>query len=556
MSRTFNITADCKPSLHYMIDITDRLEKIKKMIDAGQYFTINRARQYGKTTTLRALAKYLIQDYVVVSLDFQLISHKDFAEESTFVKAFSEAVLRKVGEGAISAEIRRNLQELIGDGQKATLSRLFEILSTWCRISKKPIVLIIDEVDSASNNQVFLDFLSQLRGYYIDRDVTPAFQSVILAGVYDIKNIKRKIRSADDHKNNSPWNMREGNEENESLLSFDDCPRDHKEPAPYDLAAKFRVDMSFSKKDIAGMLEEYEKDYHTGMDIDAMSGMIYDYTSGYPYLVSWLCKCIDEDISGSTDFPVRKMAWTKSGFLEAEKMLLNDKNTLFESLVNKLTDYPELKNVLYELLFTGKAIPYNPLNKYIETAEMFGFIKNENGSAVISNRIFETVLYNLFISEEYMDSKIYDAGLREKNQFVNGGHLNMRKVLEKFVETFDYLYGDQNESFLEEAGRRYFMLFLKPIINGIGNCYVEPETRNRERMNLVVDYRGEQFVVELRIWHGDAYNKRGEKQISEYLEYYGLKKGYMISFNFNKKKKESGVKEIIVGDKVLIEAVV
>ena len=526
------------------------------MIDAGQYFTINRARQYGKTTTLRALAKYLAQDYVVVSLDFQLMSQKDFAEEGTFVKAFSEAVLRKVsGEDAMPAEVRRELQNLIGDSQEAALSRLFEILSIWCRISKKPIVLIIDEVDSASNNQVFLDFLSQLRGYYIDRDVTPAFQSVILAGVYDIKNIKRKIRSDEDHKNNSPWNMRVGNEENESLLSFDDCPRDHKEATPYDIAAKFRVDMSFSQKNIAGMLEEYEQDYHTGMNIAAMAELLYEYTSGYPYLVSWLCKCIDEEIAGRTEFPERKNAWTKAGFLEAEKILLSEKNTLFESLVNILTDYPELKNVLYELLFTGKAIPYNPLNKYIETAEMFGFIKNENGSAVISNRIFETVLYNLFISEEYMDSKIYDAGLREKNQFVSGGHLNMRKVLEKFVETFDYLYGDQNESFLEEAGRRYFMLFLKPIINGIGNCYVEPETRNRERMDLVVDYRGEQFVVEMKIWHGDAYNKRGEKQIAEYLEYYGLKKGYMISFNFNK-KKEIGVKELGVGDKVLVEAVV
>ena len=79
-----------------MVDISDRLEQIKKMIDSGQYFTINRARQYGKTTTLRALAKYLEQDYVVVSLDFQLMSHKDFEEEGAFVKAFSEAVLRKV----------------------------------------------------------------------------------------------------------------------------------------------------------------------------------------------------------------------------------------------------------------------------------------------------------------------------------------------------------------------------------------------------------------------------------------------------------------------------
>lgn len=438
MRKIFNITADCKPALHYMVDISGRLEQIKRMIDAGQYFTINRARQYGKTTTLRALAKYLVRDYVVISLDFQLMSHKDFEEEGTFVKAFSEAVLRKAGaENAVPVEIRSELQNLIGNVQEAALARLFEILSLWCEISEKPIVLIIDEVDSASNNQVFLDFLSQLRGYYIDRDVTPAFQSVILAGVYDIKNIKRKIRSDGEHKNNSPWNI----------------------------AAKFRVDMSFSQKDIAGMLEEYEQDYRTGMNIADMAELLYEYTSGYPYLVSWLCKCIDEEIAGSTDFPDRESAWTKAGFLEAVKILLSEKNTLFESLVNKLTDYPELKNVLYELLFTGKAIPYNPLNKYIETAEMFGFIKHENGSAVISNRIFETVLYNLFISEEYMDSKIYDAGLREKNQFVSGGHLNMRKVLEKFVETFDYLYGDQNESFLEEAGRRYFMLFLKPIIN-------------------------------------------------------------------------------------------
>ena len=52
---------------------------------------------------------------------------------------------------------------------------------------------MIDEVDSATNNQVFLDFLSQLRGYYIHRTERPTFQSVILAGVYDVKNIKRKM---------------------------------------------------------------------------------------------------------------------------------------------------------------------------------------------------------------------------------------------------------------------------------------------------------------------------------------------------------------------------
>ena len=72
--------------------------------------------------------------------------------------------------------------------------------------------------------------------------------------------------------------------------------------------------MSFSQKDITGMLEDYEEDYHTGMDIDTMAGLIYDYTSGYPYLVSWLCKCIDEDISGQQRFPGQEICMDKSGF--------------------------------------------------------------------------------------------------------------------------------------------------------------------------------------------------------------------------------------------------
>ena len=50
----FNISGDCKPGFHYMVDIASRLSAIKAMVNQGQYVTINRARQYGKTTTRRA----------------------------------------------------------------------------------------------------------------------------------------------------------------------------------------------------------------------------------------------------------------------------------------------------------------------------------------------------------------------------------------------------------------------------------------------------------------------------------------------------------------------
>ena len=50
---------------------------------------------------------------------------------------------------------------------KVCLGELFDALTEWCDQSEIPIVQMIDEVDSAANNQVFLNFLSQLRAGYI-----------------------------------------------------------------------------------------------------------------------------------------------------------------------------------------------------------------------------------------------------------------------------------------------------------------------------------------------------------------------------------------------------
>lgn len=59
----------------------------------------------------------------------------------------------------------------------------------------------------------------------------------------------------------------------------------------------------------------------------------------------------------------------------------------------------------------------------------------------------------------------------------------------------------------------------------------------------------------MKIWHGNEYNARGEKQFLDYPGYYNLEKGYMLSFNFNQ-KKETGIKRIVMADKVIAETVV
>lgn len=519
MYRTFNTNGYCNPKLHYMVDLSSRLNDIKSMIDDGKYFTITRARQFGKTTILTALADFLSEDYEVISLDFQAISSADFESEQRFVAAFSNEFLFSAKH--MHPEIQENLERYTSDpSQRATLSVLFRTLSQMCRISDKKIVLIIDEADSTANNQVFIDFLAQLRAYYLKRMKISVFQSVILAGVYDIRNIPRKIRPEEKHKENSPWNI----------------------------AADFLVDMSFSSEEIADMLQDYQSDHHTEMDLCQMAQLLYDYTSGYPYLVSRLCMFMDERVA--------EHAWTKEGFLSAVKMLLEDDNPLFQSLMNKLNDFPELNHVISQLLFQGKSIAYNADDPAVQNAKMFGFVKIINSNVLLANRIFEMRLYNkLLLDFKEQNNEIFTESMRHKNQFVIDGHLDVRRILEKFVEVFDYLFGDEHESFLEDTGRKYFMLFLRPIINGTGNCYVEARTRNQERMDLVIDYLGEQSIIEMKVWHGNAYLERGEEQLAAYLDYYHLKKGYLLSFNFNK-KKDIGIKEIVFGDKLIIEAVV
>lgn len=159
------------------------------------------------------------------------------------------------------------------------------------------------------------------------------------------------------------------------------------------------------------------------------------------------------------------------------------------------------------------------------------------------------------MSEELTNSVIYQTGERDKNQFVKDGILNMKLVLEKFMIHFHDIYGENSEKFVEENGCRLFLLYLKPIINGIGNYYIEAQTRDQSRTDIIVDYLGKQYVIELKIWRGSEYNKRGEQQLAEYLEYYHLKKGYLLSFNFNKNKK-IGLQEVKVNHKKIIEVVV
>jgi len=533
MGKYFNITGVCIPDLHYMVNIDGRLAEIKRMVDRGDYFVINRGRQYGKTTTLHSLRQALTSDYFVLMLSFEAITEKVFENENTFCRRFLlmlHTTFQHEELGGIPLYIREECEKLIDTGESGLdFWVLDEFITRLCKESGKPVVLMIDEVDSAGNHQVFLSFLALLRKKFLERSTLVTFQSVILAGVYDIKNLKLKIRKDDERHYNSPWNI----------------------------AAKFNVDMRFSADGIAGMLEEYEKKNQTGMLTNEISGLIRDYTSGYPVLVSMICKIMDEDIPGSELFPDLCSAWTKEGFFEAIRLLVNDTNLLFDDMIKKILEYPELYTMLHDILFLNQKYSFNINTFEINLGFMFGFIdkNSKNNAVVIANRIFEMMLNMFFLSEAEFKKTTDLTRLKNINQFTKNGYLNMDLVIKKFAEYYTEVYRDNDQSFLEKNGCKIFLMHLKQIINGTGNYYREAQTFDNTQMDIVVDYMGKQHVIELKIWRGAAYHEDGESQICHYLDKLKLDKGYMLIFNYNK-GKTTGTKLKDVNGKIISETMI
>lgn len=71
----------------------------------------------------------------------------------------------------------------------------------------------------------------------------------------------------------------------------------------------------------------------------------------------------------------------------------------------------------------------------------------------------------------------------------------------------------------------------------------------------MVYYQREVFVIEMKIWNGIKYHEKGERQLLGYMEDYHQERGYLLTFCFHK-KKEIGVKEVVVEGETLVEAMV
>jgi len=496
MAKEFNTTVTCDPARHYMVDTTKKMKVFEKLIDGKKYFSITRARQFGKSTSLNWIYDNLSDRYLVVPISFETSDTANWLSTKTFYEYFCENM------ATIDCN-NTSVNEYWADAKKNDVNdfKSFSlVIVDFCKTIGKKVVLTIDEVDKSLDNQLFLNFLSMLRNLYLERERTrkydTTFWSVILAGVYDIRSMKIKIRPEEDHRYNSPWNV----------------------------AAEYDLDMTFNPQEISTMLADYENDYHIGFNIKEISEEIYKYTSGYPVLVSSICKIIDESLDRD---------WTKDGVQKAAKKIIATKTNLSESMISNLAKYPKLKAFIRAVLMENFTIALDVSNPTIDFANMFAIIKaNKEGRVEIHNLIFQQILINHFVSESTIEKITFDTGL--KVFLDKSGDLNMPMVINRFASIMKKRKA--TAQFLEREGRFMFICFLKPIINGTGFYYSEPENDDGTRMDLVVTYNRKEYIIELKIWHGTEYEISGRDQISEYLETRHHQDGYLVTFSFLKDK--------------------
>jgi len=508
MQKEFNDTGLCVPHRHYMVDISAKIEKISELVAKGKYFTINRPRQFGKTTTLSQLARQLNQrgDYLALSISFEGIDSETYQYQDRFIATFLDILAHEFDYLKLPELVQLIEQQIPVVTNLNVLSRLITKLNQT--MPTKPMVLLIDEVDKSSNNQLFLDFLAMLRNKYLQRNdgKDDTFQSVVLAGVHDVKSLKAKIRPDAEQKYNSPWNI----------------------------AIDFRVDLSFSATEIATMLQDYSHDKRIQPDIAAIADKLYYYTAGYPYLVSKLCKFIDEDI-----IPLRTdPTWTVDDVEAAFKLIVDESytTTLFDSLTKNLENNRELYEMVFDIIMNGKKYPFNAKAPLVNLGYLYGiFSPAPDGSCQIHNRIFEQCIYAYMMTNYLI--KESEPLLSLQPGFYNSDGLNLPVILQKFQAFMKENYAQQDAKFLEREGRLLFLSFLRPILNGKGFDFKEPNVGDERRMDIVITYRNKRYVLELKIWYGEEAHQAGLQQLSNYLDLYGLSEGYLLIFDFNKHKQ-------------------
>lgn len=504
--RFFNTAGPVRNDEHYCLPPLTRLDLagVLSLIDQKKYFVLHAPRQTGKTTCLLALMDYLNREGTYRCLYCNVEMAQTARED---VQRGIRAILNELSSMARDFLRDRFLEKIWGDvlekvGEDSALN---EALTLWANASNKPLVLLVDEVDSLVGDTL-ISVLRQLRAGYPKRPgLFP--QSIILCGVRDVRDYR--IHSSKEKTiitGGSAFNIKA-----ESLHVGD-----------------------FSSKEVESLLKQHTEE--TGQIFeDASLDLIWELTSGQPWLVNALAYELCFKMKKAQD---RSRTITAEMVVEAKEKIILRRETHLDQLVDKL-DEERVQRVISPML-QGRNLDTSVRQDDIQYVIDLGLIARSEIGLQITNPIYTEVIPREL---SHIFQLNFESTYRPSWYFATNGQLNLDKLLEAFqqffrehsehwVERFDY----------KEAGPQLLLqAFLQRIINSGGR--VEREYGlGRMRTDLLVIWRYpggiQKSVIELKIRYGSLERtlKKGLEQTWNYMDRCDTEEGHLVIFDRDEDK--------------------
>jgi hypothetical protein len=494
MKRFFNVTGLCNPTDHFMVDPLRGLNKtIMDLIENKYYFTIHAPRQTGKTTLLRALMNQINAEGTRICLYFSV---ETAGYRSITVDDANKNINRAIIESAKSFLPEEYWPKHF---DRAAGMSFKDFVTQWTRDLPKALVLLIDEID-ALYDDTLISVLRQLRdGFQYRPEAFPS--SVALVGLRDVREYKEKVR------------------ENDKSIGSG---------SPFNIKAKSLTINNFNKPQIDGLLQQYT-DEGGQVFTDEIIDLMYSLTGGQPWLVNALAREITYKIlHGDTLKPV-----TIEIVNQAKENLIMRRDTHLDSLIDKLLD--ESVFPLMDALISGADIVSDNFEDNMHYIQDLGFIKKTDVGIVILNDIYKETILS-YLNQSFVTNILPKVS---PQWFIKpDGHLDMDALLREFQD----FYREHSESWLDgfsyhKSGKQLLLMaFLQRIVNGGGSIAREMAV-GRGRTDLVIEFNGDIFVLELKIKRSNTNMERTYKQLFHYLDQLNQPHGYLILFEL----KNSGI---------------
>ena len=468
--RFFNTTGPVKPDKHYCIPPLARLDldEVLRLVDGEKYFVLHAPRQTGKTSTLLALCDLLNgQGYACV---YTTVETARTARED--VEQAMRAVL-----GRLASRARLTLDDgFLAEEWSGILAQfgpneaLGEALTRWAQASPKPLVLLIDEIDTLQGDPL-LSALQQLRaGYPMRPEGFP--QCVVLCGLRDVRDYR--IRST-----SSPFNI---------------------------VAKSLRLG-DFTQEETLALLDQHTGETGQAFTPEAREA-IWTQTLGQPWLVNALAYETCFESKAKRD---RTRAVTADDVAEAREGLIVHRVTHLDQLADKLRE-DRVRRVIEPML--SGVDERRATGQDVEYVRDLGLIARD-APVRIANPIYaEVVPRELgWIVQEELD-------LNTKWYVDEDGGLDVDKLLASFQDFFRRHSEHWKNRFDYEEPWPQILLqaYLHRVVNGGGRIEREYGL-GRGRVDLLLVWpqgeRVREYVVECKV----VRDKDGwESTVSEGLE--------------------------------------